>query len=78
MIEIIEKLTKILEDICPGRDILGKDDLVDSGVLDSLDIVTLVTEINDCFGVSVSAEDMIPENFNSIEAMAALVAKLDG
>ena len=51
--------------------------LIDNGILDSLDIVTLITEINDEFDVSIPAEEIIPENFNSANAIMALINKLD-
>ena len=51
--------------------------LIDDGILDSLDIVTLITEINDVFDVSIPAEEIVPENFNSARAIMALINKLD-
>ena len=54
------------------------DDLVDDGILDSLDIVTLVTEINSEFDVTIPAEEIVPENFNSAEALMELIKRLDG
>ena len=51
--------------------------LVDDGILDSLDIVTLITEINDAFDISIPAEEIIPDNFNSAAAIWALIEKLD-
>ena len=52
-------------------------DLVDDGILDSLDIVTLVTEIDAEFDVTIPAEEIVPENFNSAEALMALIERLD-
>ena len=54
-----------------------EDGLVDNGILDSLDIVTLITEINDKFDISIPAEEIIPENFNSAAALMALIERLD-
>ena len=45
--------------------------------VDSLDIVTLITEINDAFDISIPAEEIIPENFNSAAAIWSLIEKLD-
>lgn len=68
----MEKLIEILKGIRPDIDIENKS-LVDDGILDSFDIVTLVSELIDAYGVELSVEDILPENFNSVEAMHALI-----
>ncbi len=73
----MDKLIEILSDLHPDVDFTVEDGLVDNGILDSLDIVTLITEINDKFDVSIPAEEIIPENFNSAEALYALIERLD-
>ena len=73
----MEKLIEILSAIHPDVDFENAVDLIDDGILDSLDIVTIVTEINDVFDVTIPAEEIVPENFNSAEALYALIAKLD-
>ncbi len=73
----MDKLIEILSDLHPDVDFESEEGLVDNGILDSLDIVTLITEINDKFDVSIPAEEIIPENFNSAEALFALIEKLD-
>lgn len=74
----MDKLLRILEDTCPGVDALGSERLIDDEILTSLDMVMLAGELNDAFGVSVSVDDMIPENFNSVQAMYDLVCRLGG
>ena len=73
----MEKLIEILASLHPDVDFEANDALVDDGILDSLDIVTLVTEINAEFDVTIPAEEIVPENFNSAEALYALIEKLD-
>lgn len=70
-------LLEILNDLHPDVDFTVEEGLVDDGILDSLDIVTLITEINDKFDVSIPAEEIIPENFNSAAALMALIEKID-
>jgi acyl carrier protein len=73
----MERLIAILKDIHEDVDFEMEDNLVDDGILDSLDIVTLITEINSEFGVSIPAEEIIPENFNSAETLWNLIERLD-
>ena len=73
----MEQLIEILKELHPDVDFETAEGLIDDGILDSLDMVTLVTEINDKFDVSIPAEEIIPENFNSAEALFALIEKLD-
>lgn len=72
----MDKLLKILNDNCPDIDFETENRLIDDGVLDSLDIVMLVGELNDAFDVSITAEDLVPENFNSAGAMYQLIQRL--
>ena len=73
----MEKLYKILKDLHPDVDFNAEEDLIGEGILDSFDIVTLITEINDTFDVSIPAEEILPENFNSANAIYALIKRLD-
>lgn len=73
----MEQLLEILRRMHPDVDFEANDDLIGEGVLDSLDIVTLITEINTTFDVSIPAEEVIPENFNSAEAIFAMIERLD-
>ncbi len=73
----MEKLLKILNDIHPEFDFENNEGLIDDGILDSLDIVTIVTEIDAEFDVTIPAEEIIPENFNSAKALMALITRLD-
>ncbi len=73
----MDELLKILKELHGDVDFTCEEGLVDNGILDSLDIVTLVTEINDKFGVSIPAEEILPENFNSAKAIMNLITKLD-
>ena len=73
----MEQLLDILKRMHPEVDFTAEDDLLGAGVLDSLDIVTLITEINSTFDVSIPAEEVVPENFSSAEALWALIEQLD-
>ena len=73
----MEKLIEILNDLHPDVDFNTAVDLIDEGILDSLDIVSLVSQIDSEFGVTIPAEEIIPENFNSAEDLFALITRLD-
>ena len=73
----MEQLLEILKQLHPDVDFTLEEDLIGDGILDSLDIVTLITEINCAFDVSIPAEEVIPENFASAEAILALIERLD-
>ncbi len=71
-----KKLLEVLADAKPGFEFEGKTDLVDGGYLDSFDIITLVSELNDRFEIDIPVEDIVTENFDSVDAILALVEKL--
>ena len=73
----MQQLLAILSGLHPEVDFETTEDLIDDGILDSLDIVTLVTEINAEFDVTIPAEEIVPENFNSAAALMELITRLD-
>lgn len=73
----MDKLIEIIREICPAaEDIENCKTLIDDEIIDSFDMVALVTEIMDAFDVEISVDDIIPENFNSVEAMMDLIERL--
>lgn len=72
----MQKLLKILNDIRPDVEFENETSLMDDGVLDSFDIVTIISELNDEFDIHIRVTHLLPENFNSIGAILALVNKL--
>ena len=73
----METLLNILNGLHPDVDFEAIDDLYDEGVLDSLDMVRLVTEIGMEFDVQIPAEELIPENFQNVNTIMALIERLD-
>ncbi len=72
----MDELLEILNELHPEVDYETCDTLVDDKILDSFDIVSLITEISDTFDVKIPASEIIPENFNSAEALYALIERL--
>lgn len=73
----MEELLEVLKKVKPGVDFENNSNLIDEEILDSFDIVSIVAAINEEFDIQITAKDIIPENFNSIEAMYSLVEKLE-
>ena len=72
----MDEIIEILESLKPGVDYETADNLVDSRVLDSLTILALVPELEDAFDVTIPAVEIVPANFNSVQAIGALVTRL--
>ena len=73
----MEELLKILNELHEDVDFETTYGLIDDGILDSLDMVTLVTEINDRLDVAIPPEEIVPDNFNSAEAMWDLICRIE-
>lgn len=72
----MEELMQILEDLRPDVDFKSEKKLIDNSVLDSFDIVSLVGELNDEFDIDINPAELVPENFNSVEAMYKMIERL--
>ena len=73
----MEDLLEILRELHPDVDFETCTTLIDDKILDSFDIVSLIAEIDNTFDVAVPAEEIVPENFNSAEALWAMIQRLD-
>ena len=72
----MDRLMEILEEIQPDADYETCDTLIDDGILDSFAILSIVSELQDAFDITITPADIIPENFNSAEAMWNMIQKL--
>lgn len=72
----MEQLMAILSDIRPDVDFENETALIDDGILDSFDVVSIISEIDDKFGVQIRISELDPENFNSAEAIWKLIQSL--
>lgn len=69
-----EQIIEILEDIQPDYETCQT--LIDDHILTSLDVLSLVAELEDEFDVTIPTVEIIPSNFNSVDAIAAMVDRL--
>lgn len=72
----METIMEILEELRPDVDFENEKALVSGGIFDSFDIISLVSRLNEEFDITIRPADLIPENFNSAEAMFSLTEKL--
>jgi len=72
----MDELMEILRELHPDINYESCETLIDEGLLDSFDIVTIIAEISEKFDVTITADEIIPENFNSARALFALVKRL--
>jgi D-alanine--poly(phosphoribitol) ligase subunit 2 len=72
----VEALLKIMEELHPEVDFNTREALIDDKILDSFDIITLITEISEEYDVRIPVDEIMPKNFNSAKALYALIERL--
>ena len=72
----MEELLELLKDILPKVDFANSDGLVDDGVIDSLDVVSIISELNVHYDIEIPSDEIVPENFNNAQAILDLVERL--
>jgi len=72
----MDELLSILKGICPKVDFVNEKKLIDDGILDSFDIISIVNELNEHYDIEIDVDDLEPDNFNTVEAMLELIEKL--
>ncbi len=71
-----DRIVKILTELRPEFDFTQEGvDFIEEGMLDSFDLVALVSELDNTFGISIDGVDILPENFCSVDAIANLLIK---
>ncbi|HUZ57394.1 MAG TPA: acyl carrier protein [Hanamia sp.] len=70
-----DKITTILKEIRPEFDFTENVNFIDEGMLDSFDVVTLVTTLDKEYHISIDGLDIVPDNFSSIDSIRALLKK---
>lgn len=73
-----ERILKLLEAEFADVDFTASDTLVDDGILDSLILVELISTLSMEYGITIPYEEIIPDNFNSIDAISDMVERLQG
>lgn len=71
-----EKVLEVLKSVKSDVDYENETEMIDGGILDSFDVIGIVSELNDAFDIDISFDDIEPENFNSLNAIVSLVESL--
>ena len=74
----MEELMEVLAALKPEIDFEREKELIDDGLLESFDVITLIAEIEEQFGIEIPAEEIVPENFNSAEGIWNLCVNIKG
>lgn len=76
----LEKIIEIIQEVSPmgAEDIDGDTELLDSGIIDSFDTVSLILELNEEFEIEIGVEEILPENFETPEKILSLVEEFLG
>lgn len=72
-----ERILEILSDTRSDVDFEKETLLIDDGILDSFDIIQIVSDLNEEFDIDITADELEPENFNSLDAIIALVQSME-
>ena len=72
----MKKLLEILEEIKPGVDFNNSKNMIEEGLIDSFDIITIITAINSEFDIDFTVADIMPENFESVETLYNTIERI--
>ncbi|SHH55981.1 hypothetical protein SAMN02745245_01601 [Anaerosphaera aminiphila DSM 21120] len=73
---IKEKIVEIIQDLNEDFDPSADVDIIEDEILDSFDIINFIMEADEAFGVKIGVEDIVPENFGSVDSIEKLIEKL--
>ena len=74
----MDQLLELLKDVNEDVDFTTQTAIIDDEVIDSLDLTGLNADIEDTFDIEIGMNDIVPENFNTVDAMWAMIQRLQG
>lgn len=75
---IKEQIINMLKEIKPTKDLTNVTDIIEGGYMDSFELMSLIARLGDDFGIEIDVDEITPENFNSVDAITAMVTRLKG
>ena len=73
---IKEQVNAILKEVKPTKELSQIDDIIEGGYLDSFELMSLIAQLGEAFDIEIDVDEIVPENFNSADAIAAMVERL--
>lgn len=71
----MKTIEEVLKGIRPEFDFTTSQDFLGDGMLDSFDMMTLVSDLDKAHGISIAGVDIVPENFQNIASIQNLLRK---
>ena len=73
---IKEQVNNILKEVKPTKELADVQDIIEGGYLDSFELMSLIAQLGEAFNIEIDVDEIVPENFNSADAIAAMVERL--
>ncbi len=73
---MMEKLLKLLESLKPGVDFKNSKNMIEEGLIDSFDMINIIANINEEFGIDFSVAEIVPENFETVETLYKTIERI--
>ena len=71
----MKTVLEVLKGIRPEFDFTTSEDFIADGMLDSFDVITLISELDQNYGISIAGTDILPENVKNVAAITQLLRK---
>lgn len=74
--ETKEQILAILKEVKPTKNLENVTDIIEGGYIDSFELMSLVMRLNETFGIEITIDELIPENFNSVDAIVVMIDRM--
>lgn len=71
-----EQVLAILKEVKPTKNLEHVSDIVEGGYIDSFELMFLITTLNENFNIEIGIDDIIPDNFNSVDCIVKMIDRL--
>ncbi|MBE6025607.1 MAG: acyl carrier protein [Clostridiales bacterium] len=71
-----EHVSNILKTVKPSKDLENVENMIEGGYIDSFELMLLISTLCEEFGIEIGIDDIVPENFNSLDNIVDMVERL--